>query len=124
MSDSARMNGARWERAAESYLQARGLKTLERNFHCRLGEIDLIMNDGPFLVFVEVKYRGRTRRGGGVESIDARKRWRIENTAAFFLARNPGQATRPCRFDVVAISGNDSGDDIDWIRDAFQATRG
>jgi putative endonuclease len=121
---SKRQDGHRWERAAESFLHRRGLSTVERNFHCRLGEVDIIMNDGPFLVFVEVKYRRHTHHGDGAESVNAAKRRRIENTAAFFLARNPRQARRPCRFDVVAIDGATGNEHFDWIKDAFQATQG
>jgi putative endonuclease len=82
------------------------------------------MNDGPYLVFVEVKYRGRNRLGDGAESVDAGKRRRIEKTAAFYLSRNPRQARRSCRFDVVAIEDADRVDTIDWIKDAFQASQG
>ena len=125
---SARKQGERWERTAESFLAQRGLRTLERNFHCRFGEIDIIMNDGDFLVFVEVKYRRRDLHGAGAEHVDARKQRRIESTAAYYLARNPRQASRPCHFDVVDII-SDAGVDgakngIKWIRDAFHATRG
>jgi putative endonuclease len=116
--------GSHWERVAESFLHGCGLSTVQRNFHCRLGEVDIIMNDGPFLVFIEVKYRRNTHHGDGAESVDPAKRQRIERTAAFYLVRNPRQARRPCRFDVVAIGGTPGDERIDWIKDAFQATQG
>lgn len=49
-----RIEGSKWEQIAESFLRGRGLETLERNFNCRMGEIDLIMLDGQTLVFTEV----------------------------------------------------------------------
>ena len=52
---NSRRRGSYWERAAESFLWARGLKTLKRNFLARGGEIDLVMLDGDTLVFAEVR---------------------------------------------------------------------
>lgn len=122
------VTGKHWEDIAESFLKKRGLRSLKRNFHCRFGEIDLIMRDGPILVFIEVRYRRRSQLGDGAASIDSRKKGRIEKTAAFFLAGHPQHAARACRFDVISIGATDQdlkkNIDIGWIRDAFQAQPG
>ena len=120
-----RLIGEHWEAVAESFLQDRGLSPLRRNFHTRYGEVDLIMQDGPALVFVEVRFRQDSSKSSGAESVDRRKQRRIERTAARFLAGHPRLANRPCRFDVVSM-GKHSGHEheettIQWIKNAFQA---
>jgi putative endonuclease len=106
---------------AERYLGRQGLETLARNFHCRLGEIDLVMRDGPVTVFVEVRQRSGADFGGGVGSVDRVKRLKMERAAGMFLARRPALADGPCRFDVVAIEGRPPATRVRWIADAFDA---
>ena len=113
--------GANWEQLAESFLHGRGLKTLERNFRCRVGEIDLIMRDGQALVFTEVRYRANDRHGSGAESVSFTKQRRIIGAAQNFLRFRDHHPSQTCRFDVVSI-GNDEGRTlINWIRGAFDA---
>ena len=107
------------ESHACDYLLSRGLSLLTRNFRSRLGEIDLVMDDGESLVFVEVRYRRRDVFGSGAESVDRRKQARITACAQHYLQKHPAASQRPCRFDVVAISGSQETPDIQWIRDAF-----
>ena len=109
------------EARACDYLLAQGLSLLTRNFHSRHGEIDLIMDDGRSLVFIEVRYRRGSAFGSGAESVDRRKQARITACAQYYLQRNPAASQRPCRFDVVAISGAGQRRNIQWIRDAFPA---
>ena len=118
--DSAdkRTAGTSAEDIACAYLQRRGLRLLLRNYRCHRGEIDLIMRDAEYLVFVEVRYRRRDAFGSAAESISATKRERIVMTANHYLQRKSVEP--PCRFDVVAVHGGNL-QDIDWIRDAFQA---
>lgn len=111
------------EQRAESWLRARGLKTLERNYHCRGGEIDLIMLDdsgdyGEVLVFTEVRLRAVGARVGGLESVDKHKRRRLVHAARHFLMEHPDFSEHLCRFDVIGIDG-ESGR-FDWIADAFE----
>lgn len=117
------MSTARRGRDAESlacrHLQARGLRLIERNYRSRPGEIDLIMEDAGSLVFVEVRYRRQTRFGSGAESVDRHKQARIAACAQVYLQTHPGMAARPCRFDVVSISGEEVDPCIEWIQDAF-----
>jgi putative endonuclease len=113
--------GRRWESAAESFLRREGLKTLERNYRCRLGEIDLVMRDGASLVFVEVRFRHRAGHGSGAESVTRAKQRRLARAAASFLGRHPRWSARPCRFDVVSIGLIDGSPKTDWIKNAFNA---
>ena len=78
--------GLRFEDRARRYLQGRGLHLLEQNFRSRFGEIDLIMQDGPTLCFIEVKYRHSTGYGGAATSIPRSKRRKLTKTALFYLA--------------------------------------
>jgi len=117
--------GTAAETTAESFLHQRGLKTLQRNFRCRLGEIDLVMRDGDCLVFAEVRFRRPGQHGSGADSITQAKRRKLVLTAGFYLRCRKVSAHQACRFDVVSIgqsadSGN-GGHEINWIRNAFQA---
>jgi len=74
MTGRAQADGKRAEALVADYLQARGLRLIERNYHCRLGEIDLILAHGPVLVFVEVRLRRSAEFGGAAASVTERKR--------------------------------------------------
>lgn len=115
--------GNRNEQRAEHWLRRQGLRTLERNYHCRQGEIDLIMRepDGT-VVFVEVRYRGELSRGGALASVDHHKQRRLINTARHYLAAHPDAAAVANRFDVVAVEpGSGPKGRIEWITNAFLA---
>jgi len=102
------------EARAAAFLQARGLKLLARNWRCRFGEIDLIMRDGATLVFIEVRLRSRNDFGGAAASVTPAKQRKLLAAARQYLATL--KTLPPCRFDVVALSGDDAPD---WIRTAF-----
>lgn len=112
-----RNDGQEAEDAARAWLEAQGLACLQANFTCRQGEIDLIMRQGDYLVFVEVRRRRSADFGGAAASIGATKQGRIIRAASAYLQRT--QWSGPCRVDVVAIE--DDGR-INWIRDAIQAS--
>ncbi|XLZ68838.1 YraN family protein [Massilia sp. SR12] len=101
------------EERALAYLQQQGLTLVERNFLCKVGELDLIMRDGPSLVFVEVRERNNPRYGGAAASITPAKRRRIVRAAQFYLLRC--KPSPPCRIDIVAIDGGR----INWLRNAI-----
>lgn len=105
---------------AERHLCQHGLRTLVRNFHCRLGEIDLVMSDGETIVFVEVRYRRNSHFGSATESVTRNKQLKICRTAGIFLSRRPALATRPCRFDVIGINGERHNVSLNWIKGAFE----
>jgi putative endonuclease len=116
---STRQRGAYWEQVAESYLNQKGLQTLERNYQARVGEIDLVMLDGRTLVFTEVRYRKSSRFGSGADSVTVVKQRRIIRAARRYLQLHPETEGRPCRFDVLSIGSGEREPRIDWIRDAF-----
>jgi len=88
---------------AAAYLRGKGFRILERNFRCRLGEIDIIARQGDCLVFVEVRTRSSARCGLAQESITARKVSRLRRLAQVYLAqRSFGRLN--VRFDVVAVN--------------------
>ena len=116
-----RARGDAVETAARGFLQQHGLHLLARNAQARGGELDLVMRDGGTLVFVEVRYRASAAFGGGAASVDAGKRRRLVHAAEVFLQRNPRHADAPCRFDVVAASGDPSNPALEWLQDAFRA---
>ncbi len=116
-----RARGDAVETAALAFLEANGLRLLARNASTRGGELDLVMADGAAVVFVEVRYRGSAAFGGGAASVDAGKRRKLVRAAQAWLLRHPRHANAPCRFDVVAASGNPAAPAFDWLRDAFRA---
>lgn len=113
--------GHKWERMAEAFLRKRGLKMLERNFNCRVGEIDLVLRDGPVLVFAEVRYRASDKYGSGAESVSLTKQKRITRAAQKFLQLRPQHPAQVCRFDVVSIGNSRGRTTIDWIPNAFDS---
>lgn len=112
--------GARAEAAACDYLQGRGLQLVERNYRCRQGEIDLIMRDGEYTVFVEVRYRRNSDFCTSAETVDGRKQRKLISAASHYLQQHPRLMQRPARFDVIAMSRQADGPQIEWIQDAFQ----
>lgn len=107
--------GAAEERAC-AYLLSRGLRLLERIYRCRYGEIDLIMQDGASLVFVEVRLRRNPNIGGALVSVDRLQRGRLAASAQHYLQGRAGSC--PARFDVIAI---DTDERLQWVRNAFEA---
>lgn len=108
------INGAEAEDGALEYLQRQGLSLVERNFRCKGGEIDLIMRDRQALVFVEVRKRADARHGGAAASVTARKQARLIIAAQVFLQRY--RELPACRFDVVAIDG----EELNWMKNAIE----
>jgi putative endonuclease len=113
--------GQRAEQAALDHLKRNGLSLVTRNFHCRLGEVDLVMMDLDCLVFIEVRFRSPGSFMPAALTVDERKQARIARTAAFFLGTNPSLSDHAVRFDIVALDGGESGASrIQWIKDAFR----
>lgn len=102
------------------YLQEQGLQLLKRNFLCKLGEIDLIMQDKDTLVFLEVRYRRSTDYGDGLESITPYKQRRIISAAEIYCNKHNIHENIPCRFDVFAVAPAQNQLKVHWIKDAFQ----
>lgn len=112
----AQRTGDRAEQAALAYLLAAGLCLVARNVACRAGEIDLVMRDGPTLVFVEVRARAGSGHGGAAASVGLAKQRRLARAAAHFLHARWKGPLPPCRFDVLAFEADAPPR---WIRHAF-----
>jgi putative endonuclease len=122
MARNSRDRGQDAEQACCQYLQQQGLKLLERNYHGRRGELDLIMLDNNTVVFVEVRYRKNNAFGGALESITASKQHKLRITAEQYLQQET--RLKNGRFDVVAMTGkvqNNSSNHytFEWIKNAF-----
>lgn len=116
---AAQLAGQGAESRARDLLEQSGLRFVAANVRYKVGELDLVMNDGSVLVFVEVRARGSVAFGGAAGSIDRRKRLRLQRAANRYLLQQFGQHAWPaCRFDVVAFEPRGPN----WIRDAFDAS--
>ena len=108
--------GVRGEEIAEEYLTRLGMRPLERRYREKTGEIDLIMEDGETLVFVEVKARfSESVSGRGLQAVTPAKQKKIAKSAMLYLMRH-GWLNRGIRFDVVEINR----DGILHVPNAFQ----
>jgi putative endonuclease len=107
--------GTKYEEAAANYLRENGYQILQKNFRCRIGEIDLIAKSEGYLCFIEVKYRSDTAKGYPAEAITPNKIRRITRTAEFYLLLHKIPQDTPCRFDAVVILENE----ITLIQNAF-----
>lgn len=107
------------EDAAAEFLIQAGLQIIERNFLCKMGELDLIAQDKDSLVFVEVRFRKSNAFGGALASITPSKQAKLRRTAEYFLFNY--QSKPACRFDVITLSLNNQHKMVitDWIKNAF-----
>ena len=111
------MNGSDAENLAAQFLLKQNLVLIEKNYRCRYGEIDLIMQDHITLVFIEVKMRTHHSYGGAIYSVTPSKQHKLILTANHYLTN---LKTLPaCRFDVVLITGQHNHA-IEWIKNAFE----
>jgi len=92
----------------------RGGRYFSQHQHFKCGELDLIMQDGQTIVFVEVRQRSSSAFGSAVESVDWQKQQKWLNAANLWLAqRNLSLEDADCRFDLIAFGKTAS--DIQWI---------
>ena len=122
MAQNSRERGQEAEQACCRFLQQQGLKLLDRNYHGRRGELDLVMLDDDTVVFVEVRFRINDRFGGALESVTPGKQDKLRKTAALYLQKQTRLANG--RFDVVAmtekVQNNGSKNyTFEWIKNAF-----
>lgn len=116
---STRQIGQAFEQQAYQYLKRHGLTLVCRNYHCRQGEIDLIMVDQDTLVFIEVRYRQASSHGTAVETVDHHKQEKLRTTAQHFLLHNPQYQHWNCRFDVIGLNKYQTETQIHWVPHAF-----
>ena len=101
--DRSRLNIAKiGESLAAEHLKAHGCEILEQNYRALRGEIDIIVRDGEFIVFVEVKTRQTLRFGLPQEAVTFQKQRQISKVALAYL-QTQNLLDAPCRFDVIAI---------------------
>ncbi|SHE48411.1 putative endonuclease [Desulfacinum infernum DSM 9756] len=120
MADDRKKTGRESEAAAEDYLRRQGLRVLDRNVRCALGELDLVAQDGQQVVFVEVRSHRSRRWGRAQESVTFAKRKKIVQLALWYLKSRSLQGVS-VRFDVVVVHWNEGRPDVSWIPNAFDA---
>lgn len=111
--------GIEGENVAVKFLEKRGYRIITRNYKTRIGEIDIIAQDGDTIVFVEVKTRGDESFGKPFEAVNKRKRQKLKNLALLYLKKQGREF--PVRFDVLSIFCRDNRNkEIEHIKDAFE----
>jgi putative endonuclease len=108
------------EQAAADLLRRAGLRIVARNVRLAGAEIDIVADDGDALVFVEVRSRSDSRRGGPLATVGREKQARIARAALAFLART-GRSDAPARFDVVGVEWRDGRAECTHVRGAFES---
>jgi putative endonuclease len=106
------------ESVAATFLLAKGLTLLERNFRCKHGEIDLIMLQGSTVVFIEVRLRTSALFGGAAMSINAAKQDKLRRTAEYYLQSNSIYSNSTCRFDAILMQDLNV-ETLEWLQNAF-----
>lgn len=102
-----RQQGSFYEQKAREFLEHQGLSFVAANQHFKCGELDLIMQEGKTIVFIEVRQRRNNRFGSAVESVDYQKQRKWQNAANMWLLKqNKCLETANCRFDLIAFEGN------------------
>ena len=118
MTNQTGIVGNHAENLALKYLQIKGFRLIQCNFSCRHGEIDLVMQDSDYLVFVEVRHRKNQRFGGALASVDIRKQNKLRRAAEYYLIRHK-KTDCPCRFDILCLDGDLGDPQYNWIQNAF-----
>lgn len=114
-------SGALGEQAAADLLEQAGYRIVARNYHSRWGEIDIIVCDAQYIIFVEVKTRKDVRKAEPEEAVTLRKQKKIIQTALTYLQEYPQWQQYQPRFDVAALTlcGTDVKN-IRYFTDAFR----
>ena len=116
------LTGAWGEALAAEYLRKKRYEVVAAGYRSRFGEIDLIVRNRNYLVFVEVKLRKGAKFARAVEYVDRNKQDRIRMTASLYLSCNPTKL-QP-RFDVIEIYAPEGMEtrrpEINHMEDAFQ----
>ena len=126
MTEGRRAEGKQGEDLAADFLAKHGLRVVERNFRCPIGEIDIVAQDGAAVVFVEVRARRAGSRSHHLlaqESVSQKKQWRLTRLAQWYIKRR-GLERLPARFDVIGVTWSEDGTpELSWIVNAFEACR-
>lgn len=103
MEENKRKKGTVYEQKAAEYLQGHGYEILEKNYRCRIGEVDIIARHTGYLVFLEVKYRKNILIGMPIEAVHLKKQKTISKVADYYRMKHGLLDTTSIRFDVVSI---------------------
>lgn len=114
-----RGKGKAYEQIACQFLESNGLKVIEKNFSCRIGEIDIILKDGDTYVFTEVKYRKNVKYGNPYEAVTKYKMKKISRVSLYYINYKKLPMNGSFRFDVVSILDGE----ITWYKNAFPYTK-
>ena len=115
-SNKSKQKGDQGESEAQRFLEQKGLALIQKNYRCKQGEIDLIMQDGTYTVFVEVRLRHNPDYGHSIETITKTKQRRVKQAATCYLLEKKLYDQVDCRFDAVGIGPNNA---ISWVPNAF-----
>ena len=124
MLDSRKELGAKGEKLAAKFLRRKGYRIVQRNYKCKLGEIDIVAQIDGMFAFVEVRTRSTEEFGPPQYSITAAKRKQITKAALSYI-REKKLAGQSCRFDVIAVtfSPESRRPKIEHIENAFELSR-
>ena len=111
------------EAMAERWLHKQGLTTLERNYRCVFGEVDLVMEQDNDVVFLEVRSLKHNRFGSPAETVTRSKQAKIMKTAQHYILARHISDRRTIRFDIVGVTPA-ADEQIHWLAGAFDANGG
>jgi putative endonuclease len=123
MTPVAKQRGRAAEGVAAGYVELRGYRILARNWRDGPREIDLIVEVGKLVAFIEVKFRASDRFGGAPLALKPQQRLDLERAAVAFL-KSTGRSDRPVRFDLIGVEFD--GDDaltVAHLKGAYGASR-
>jgi len=110
--------GKKGEEVALRFLKKKGYKIIEKNYVCKMGEMDIIAREKDTLVFIEVKTRTSMAFGPPQLAVNSTKQMQLSKVALYFLKEKRLEDIK-ARFDVVAILLRPKGEEIELIKDAF-----
>lgn len=116
---SNRFFGDQGESVAEIFLKRKGYQSVCKNFRTRIGEIDIIVMKGDFIIFCEVKTRKGSKYGKPFEAVNKTKQKKIRKVAQLFLQQKSYFQSKDVRFDVISIFRDDRFYQIEHIIGAF-----
>jgi putative endonuclease len=112
--------GRKAEDIAVEFLRGQGLEILERNFRRRLGELDIVAQEGDTLAIVEVRTRASDQYGGAAASVGPHKQQKLVRAAAQLLQQRGSLAHLRARFDVIVVTDVwTERPQVQWLRQAF-----
>ena len=110
--------GKKGEEVALRFLKKNGYKIIEKNYVCKMGEMDIIAREKDTLVFVEVKTRTSMAFGPPQLAVNSTKQMQLSKVALYFLKEKRLEEVK-ARFDVIAVLLRPRGEQIELIKDAF-----